>query len=81
LAGVHGEHKRNFFGQSTWEKGYFASTISPGKTLIREYIRDPEQEDKRMVQVSLWRQFATFRWRERGRVALATLFSRFERLK
>jgi hypothetical protein len=47
LARVYGEHKRNFVGQSFWARGYFVSTVGRDETLIREYIRDQEQEDKR----------------------------------
>ena len=55
LARVYGEHKRNFVGQSFWARGYFVSTVGRDETLIREYIRDQEQEDKRLDQLSLWR--------------------------
>ena len=54
LARVYGEHKRNFVGQSFWARGYFVSTVGRDETLIREYIRDQEQEDKRLDQLSLW---------------------------
>jgi REP element-mobilizing transposase RayT len=80
LARVYGEHKRNFVGQSFWARGYFVSTIGRDEEVIRRYIRDQEQEDKRLDQLSLWRSFATFRWRKKVRVALASLFSRYERL-
>jgi hypothetical protein len=36
-------------------RGYFVSTVGRDETLIREYIRDQEQEDKRLDQLSLWR--------------------------
>lgn len=55
LARVYGEQKRNFVGQSVWARGYFVSTVGRDDTLIREYIRDQEQEDKRLDQLSLWR--------------------------
>ena len=55
LARVYGEHKRNFVGQSFWARGYFVSTVGRDETLIRDYIRDQEQEDKRLDQLSLWR--------------------------
>jgi putative transposase len=72
LARVYGEHKRNFVGQSFWARGYFVSTVGRDETLIREYIRDLKQKNKRLDQLSMWRKIV--------RVALATLFSRFERL-
>ncbi|WP_295401058.1 IS200/IS605 family transposase [Accumulibacter sp.] len=55
LARVYGEQKRSFVGQSFWARGYFVSTVGRDETLIREYIRDQEQEDKRLDQLSLWR--------------------------
>ena len=55
LARVYGEHKRNFVGQSFWARGYFVSTVGRDEEVIRRYIRDQEQEDKRLDQLSLWR--------------------------
>ncbi len=55
LARVYGEHKRSFVGQSFWARRHFVSTVDGDETLIREYIRDQEQEDKRLDQLSLWR--------------------------
>ena len=55
LARVYGERKRNFVGQSFWARGYFVSTVGRDETVIREYIRNQEQEDERLEQLSLWR--------------------------
>jgi len=55
LARVYGEHKRNFVGQHFWARGYFVSTVGRDKALIREYIRNQEQEDMRLDQLGLWR--------------------------
>ncbi len=55
LARVYGEHKRNFVGPSFWARRHFVSTVDGDEALIREYIRDQEQEDKRLDQLSLWR--------------------------
>ena len=55
LARVYGERKRNFVGQSFWARGYFVSTVGRDETVIREYIRNQEQEDKRLEQLNLWR--------------------------
>jgi putative transposase len=55
LARVYGERKRNFVGQSFWARGYFVSTVGRDETVIREYIRNQEQEDKRLDQLNLWR--------------------------
>jgi putative transposase len=48
LARVYGERKRNFVGQNFWARGYFVSTVGRDEALIREYIRNQEEEDKRV---------------------------------
>jgi hypothetical protein len=35
------------------------STVGRDETVIRDYIRRPEAEDKRLDQINLWRQLAT----------------------
>ena len=55
LARVYGERKRNFVGQHFWARGYYVSTVGRDETVIRDYIRKQEQEDKRLDQMNLWR--------------------------
>ena len=55
LARVYGERKRNFVDQHFWARGYYVSTVGRDETVIREYIRNQEQEDKRLDQMNLWR--------------------------
>ncbi len=55
LGRVYGEKKRNFVGQHFWARGYHVSTVRRNETVIREYIRNQEQEDKRLDQINLWR--------------------------
>ena len=55
LARVYGERKRSFVGQHFWARGYFVSTVGRDEATIREYIRNQEQEDKRLDQMNLWR--------------------------
>ena len=55
LARTYGERKRNFVGQSFWARGYFVSTVGRDEAAIREYIKNQEQEDKRLDQLNLWR--------------------------
>jgi putative transposase len=55
LARVYGETKRNFVGQHFWARGYYVSTVGRDETVIREYIRQQEAEDKRLDQINLWR--------------------------
>jgi REP-associated tyrosine transposase len=55
LARVYGERKLNFVGQHFWARGYMVSTVGRDETVIREYIRNQEQEDKRLDQLNLWK--------------------------
>ena len=55
LARVYGERKRSFVGQHFWARGYFVSTVGRDEEVIREYIRQQEEEDKRLDQMQLWR--------------------------
>lgn len=55
LARVYGERKRNFVGQHFWARGYFVSTVGRDEAMIREYIRQQEDEDKRIDPLNLWR--------------------------
>ena len=54
LARAYGERKRNFVGQHFWARGFFVSTVGRDEAVIREYIRNQEQEDKRLDQMGLW---------------------------
>ena len=54
LARVYGERKRNFVGQHFWARGFFLSTVGRDEAVVREYIRNQEQEDKRLDQMGLW---------------------------
>jgi putative transposase len=42
-------------GQSSWARGYFVSTIGRDEEVIRNYIRNLEQEDQPLEQMNLWR--------------------------
>ena len=55
LARSYGERKRNFVGQHFWARGYFVSTVGRDETVIREYIRHQEEEDRRLEQLNLWK--------------------------
>ena len=55
LARTYGESRRNFVGQSFWARGYFVSTVGRDEEVIRNYIRNQEEEDQRLEQMQLWR--------------------------
>jgi putative transposase len=45
--------KRNYVGQHFWARGYYVSTVGRDETVIRDYIRQQEQEDRRQEQLRL----------------------------
>ena len=53
VAREYGERKRNFVGQHFWARGYFVSTVGRDEGVIREYIKNQEEEDKRLDQLKL----------------------------
>ena len=55
LARVYGERKQNFVGQHFWARGYMVSTVGRDEAVIRDYIRNQEQADRRLDQLNLWK--------------------------
>ena len=53
LARVCGEKKRDFIGQHFWARGYFVSTVGRGEDVVRVYIQNQKEEDKRLDQLQL----------------------------
>jgi putative transposase len=51
VARVYGENRRNFVGQHFWARGYFVSTLGRDESVIKEYIRRQEEQDKRDDQL------------------------------
>lgn len=45
--------ERNFTGFHFWARGYCVSTIGLDEKMIREYIRNQEEEEKRAEQLPL----------------------------
>ena len=46
--------KKNFVGQHFWARGYHVSTVGRDEDAIRKYIREQEQEDRRIDQLTLF---------------------------
>ncbi len=44
---------RNFTGRHFWARGYCVSTVGLDEQMIREYIKNQEQEEKRQDQMRL----------------------------
>jgi putative transposase len=53
LARVYGERKKNFVGQHFWARGFYVSTVGRDENAVRKYIREQEEEDKRLDQMGL----------------------------
>lgn len=47
--------KKNFTGQNFWARGYHVSTIGKDEEVVREYIRNQEEEDRRIDQLNLFK--------------------------
>ena len=54
LARVYGGRKQNFVGQHFWARGYYGSTVGREEEAVRKYIREQDEEDKRLDQMGLW---------------------------
>ena len=46
---------RDFTGQNFWARGYYVSTVGLDEEVIRRYIREQEEEDKRLDQLGLFK--------------------------
>jgi putative transposase len=53
LARVYGERRRSFVGQHFWARGFYVSTVGRDEEAVRAYIRNQEQEDRRLDQLTL----------------------------
>ena len=53
IARHFGGRQRNFTGEVFWARGYFVSTVGLDEEMVREYIRNQEQEDERYDQMKL----------------------------
>ena len=46
--------RKNFTGQNFWARGYYVSTVGRDEDAVRNYIREQEEEDKRIEQLDLF---------------------------
>ena len=53
IARTYGGNRWNFVGQHFWARGYFVSTVGSDEDVVREYIRNQEQEDRRLDQLRM----------------------------
>lgn len=47
------KRERNYGGQSLWARGYSVDSVGRDTEVIRKYIREQEDEDKRLDQLEL----------------------------
>jgi putative transposase len=53
IARTYGGRQKNFTGEHFWARGYFVSTVGIDEGVIRQYIRQQEDEDRRIDQLRL----------------------------
>lgn len=49
IARIYGK-TRNFTGEKFWARGYFVSTVGRDEEKIREYIRNQEKHEQRLIE-------------------------------
>lgn len=47
----YGERQRYFSGQHMWARGYFVSTVGLDEEVIREYIKNQEDDDRKQDEL------------------------------
>jgi putative transposase len=53
IARRFGGRQRNFTGEVFWARGFFVSTVGLDEQMVRDYIRNQEDQDERMEQLKL----------------------------
>jgi putative transposase len=53
IARTYEGRTKNFTGQHMRARGYFVSTVGLDETVIREYIKNQEEDDRRQDQLDL----------------------------
>jgi putative transposase len=48
--------QQNFLMQHFWARGYYVSTVGRDEASIREYIQKQREEDKRLDQLTMFRE-------------------------
>ena len=47
--------RRNFTGENFWARGYYVSTVGRDEKVIREYIKNQQENDRREEQLKMFR--------------------------
>ena len=55
IARTYRGKERNFTGEHFWARGYCVSSVGADEQMVREYIRNQEEEDIRLDQLKLFK--------------------------
>ncbi len=53
IARTYMGRQRNFTGEHFWARGYYVSTVGLDEAVVRQYIQNQEDEDRRVDQLRL----------------------------
>lgn len=53
VARQFGERQKYFSGQHMWARGYFVTTVGLDEDVIREYIKNQEEDDRKQEELDL----------------------------
>ncbi len=53
IARAYGGRQKNFSGEHFWARGYYVSTVGIDEVVLRRYIQQQEDEDRRFDQLRL----------------------------
>ena len=53
IARTYGGRQKNFTGEHFWARGYYVSTVGLDEAVIRRYIQQQEDDDRRSDQLHL----------------------------
>ena len=48
--------RKNYTGMQFWARGYFVSTVGADEETVREYIKNQEKEDRRIEQLTMFKE-------------------------
>ncbi len=54
IARTFGGRQKNFTGEHFWARGYYVSTVGIEEAVLRHYIQQQEDEDRRLDQLRLF---------------------------
>jgi len=49
------ELRKKYWGMHIWARGYFVSTVGIDREVIRRYVKEQQEDQRRAEQLRLWR--------------------------